>query len=146
MYVLLIVVCTFVLFLLAIVLSVPLRYTDSDCIFGIFWPLCCLFFFGIRILITSLWYLQTLLEHVTVSFTLCWLSCVCPLVYLLWKLWIIWFSSLSILSGPEEGYFEWTWRRLFWADLKKVILSGPEEGYFERTWRRLFWAELNKVI
>ena len=29
-----------------------------------FWPLCCLFFFDIRILITSLWYLQTLL-HVT---------------------------------------------------------------------------------
>ena len=26
-----------------------------------FWPLCCLFFFDIRILITSLWYLQTLL-------------------------------------------------------------------------------------
>ena len=27
-----------------------------------FWPLCCLFFFDIRILIASLWYLQTLLE------------------------------------------------------------------------------------
>ena len=26
-----------------------------------FWPLCCLFFFDIRFLITSLWYLQTLL-------------------------------------------------------------------------------------
>jgi len=38
MYVLLIVVCPFVLFvfLLAIVLSVLLRYTDSDCTFGIF--------------------------------------------------------------------------------------------------------------
>ena len=36
MYVLLIVVCPFVLFLLAIVLSVPFRYTDSDCPFGIF--------------------------------------------------------------------------------------------------------------
>jgi hypothetical protein len=35
MCVLLIVVCPFVLFLLAIVLSV-LRYTDSDCPFGIF--------------------------------------------------------------------------------------------------------------
>ena len=34
-YVLLILVCPFVLFLLAIVLSV-LRYTDSDCPFGIF--------------------------------------------------------------------------------------------------------------
>ena len=30
-----------------------------------FWPMCCLFFFDIGILITSLWYLQTLLtsEH-----------------------------------------------------------------------------------
>ena len=36
MYVLLIVVCPFVRFLLAIVLSVLLRYTDSDCPFGIF--------------------------------------------------------------------------------------------------------------
>jgi hypothetical protein len=36
MYVLLIVVCPFVLFLLAIVLSVLLRYTDSDYPFGIF--------------------------------------------------------------------------------------------------------------
>jgi hypothetical protein len=36
MYVLSIVVCPFVLFLLAIVLSVLLRYTVSDCPFGIF--------------------------------------------------------------------------------------------------------------
>jgi hypothetical protein len=53
--------CPFVLFLSVIVLSV-LRYTDSDCLFGIFklfmsfcpfffWSLCCLFFFDIRILI-----------------------------------------------------------------------------------------------
>ena len=49
-------------FLLAIVLSVLLRFTDSDYPFGIFWPLCCLFFFNLWILITSLWYLQTLLD------------------------------------------------------------------------------------
>jgi hypothetical protein len=36
MYVLLIAVCPFVFFLLAIVLSVLLRYADSDCPFGIF--------------------------------------------------------------------------------------------------------------
>jgi hypothetical protein len=49
------------------VLSVLLRYTDSDCPFVVvcpgvlfLWPLCCLFFFDLRILITSLWYLQTL--------------------------------------------------------------------------------------
>jgi hypothetical protein len=32
----------------------------SFCLF-FFWPLCCLSFFDLRILITSLWYLQTLL-------------------------------------------------------------------------------------
>ena len=41
-------------YLLAIVLSVLLRYTDSDYPFGIFWPLCCQFFFDIQILITPL--------------------------------------------------------------------------------------------
>jgi hypothetical protein len=60
-----------------------------------------------------------------------------------------------ILSVPDEGYSERTWRRLFWAYLMKVILSVPDEGYSlsvpdegysERTWRRLFWAYLMKVI
>ena len=41
-------------FLLSIVLSVLLRFTDSDYPFGIFWPLCWLFFFDIRILIPPL--------------------------------------------------------------------------------------------
>jgi hypothetical protein len=41
-------------YLLVIVLSVLLQYTDSDYLFGIFWSLCCLFFFNIQILITSL--------------------------------------------------------------------------------------------
>jgi len=36
MYVLLIVICPFVLFRLAIVLSVILQYTNSDCTFGTF--------------------------------------------------------------------------------------------------------------
>jgi hypothetical protein len=42
-----------------IVLSVILRFTDSDYLFGIFMTLCCLLFFDLRILITSLvssWY------------------------------------------------------------------------------------------
>ena len=41
-------------YLLANVLSVLLRYTDSDYTFGIFWPLCRLSFFDIRILNTPL--------------------------------------------------------------------------------------------
>ena len=41
-------------YLLAIVLSDRLRFTDSDYTFGIFWPLCCLTFFDLQILITPL--------------------------------------------------------------------------------------------
>ena len=41
-------------YLLAIVLSVLLQFTDSDYLFGIFWSLCCLSFFNLRIPITSL--------------------------------------------------------------------------------------------
>ena len=72
------------LYLLSIVLSVLLRYTDSDYLCCIICPLCCLFFSDIRILITSvvsfvhcvvcsssiygfwltLWYLQTLLIYI----------------------------------------------------------------------------------
>ena len=54
MYVLWIVVCSFVLFLLAIVLSVLLRYTDSDCPFGIFKLVLCVIKY-IRLLMTIIW-------------------------------------------------------------------------------------------
>ena len=43
-----------------------------------------------------------------------------------------------IFSVPDEGYFERTRWRLFWAYLMKVILSVPDEDYFERTCWRLF--------
>ena len=43
-------------YILTIVLSVLLWYTDSDYPFGIFWPLLCLFFYNIRTLITPLVY------------------------------------------------------------------------------------------
>jgi hypothetical protein len=44
----------FVLFLLTIVLSVLLWFMDSNYPFGIFWPLCCLSFLDLWILITPL--------------------------------------------------------------------------------------------
>jgi hypothetical protein len=44
----------FLWYLLAIVLSVFLRLTASDYLFGIFWPLYCPSFFDLRLLITSL--------------------------------------------------------------------------------------------
>jgi hypothetical protein len=76
-------------YIVAIVLSVLLRFTDSDYPFGIFWPLCCLFFFDLQILITplvscghcvvysssiyrfwlSLWYLVAIVLSVLLRFT-----------------------------------------------------------------------------
>jgi hypothetical protein len=41
---------------LAIVLSILVRFTDSDCPYGIYWPLCCLSF-DLRILIASMVYI-----------------------------------------------------------------------------------------
>jgi hypothetical protein len=41
-------------YLLVIVLSVLLRFTASHCSFGIFWPLHCLSFYALRLLITPL--------------------------------------------------------------------------------------------
>jgi hypothetical protein len=41
-------------YLLVIVLSVLLRFTASDYHLGIFWSLCCLSFFGLQLLITTL--------------------------------------------------------------------------------------------
>ena len=55
--------CRSLFVLLAIVLSVLLWFTDSDYPFGIFWPLFCLFFFDLLILIR---YLQTLLINVII--------------------------------------------------------------------------------
>jgi hypothetical protein len=87
--------CTslFVLFLLVIVLSV-LRFTAFDYPFGIFWSLCCLPFFDLRLLITPL-----------VSFGHCvvcsssiygfWL----PLWYL-WSLCCLSFFDLRLLITP----------------------------------------------
>jgi hypothetical protein len=55
---------------------------------------------------------------------------------------------MVILSVPDEGYFERTWWRLFWAYLMKVILSVPDEGYFELTWfqKRIVHTKLDIYI
>ena len=71
-------------YLLAIVLSVLLRYTDSDYPFGIFWPLCCLFFFDIQILITSFWYLLAIVLLII-------------LYFFFWPLCSLFFFNIQIL-------------------------------------------------
>ena len=78
-------------YLLAIVLSVLLLCTASDYLFGIFWSLCCLFFFNIRILITSL-----------VSFGHC---VVCSSIYGFWlPLWYLLVIVLSVLQYTDSDY------------------------------------------
>ena len=72
-------------YLLAIVLSDLLRFTDSEYTFGIFWPLCCLTFFDLQILITPL-----------VSFGHC---VVCPSsIYTFWL--HLWYLLAIVLSDP----------------------------------------------
>ena len=56
---------------MAIVLSIILLSTDSDYPFGILWPLCCLSFYYLRILITPL-----------VSYGILWLLCCLSFYYL----------------------------------------------------------------
>ena len=89
--------CFTFLFLLAFVLFILLRYTDSHCPFGVFklffLPLCCLFF-DIRILIASLWCLQTLL-------TLFVFDCVFVLFFLVLLVSVASFSVLSSLIDPS---------------------------------------------
>ena len=52
----------------AIVLSVLLQYTVSDFPFGIFWPLCCLFFFDIQFLITFKLFLYIYVNQISTQF------------------------------------------------------------------------------
>jgi hypothetical protein len=75
------------------------RRTDSDYPFGIFWPLCCLSFFHIRILITSL-----------VSFGHC---VVCPSIYGFWlPLWYLLAIVLSVLLPYTNSDYPFG---IFWS-------------------------------
>ena len=95
MYVLWIVVCLFVLFLLVVVLSVFLRYTDSYCPFGIFKLFlsfctfsigrCVVCFSSIYGFLLPLWYLQTLLVL---------------LYFFYWSLCCLFFFDIRILIAP----------------------------------------------
>jgi hypothetical protein len=104
------------------VLSVLLRYTDSNYPFGICWSLCCLFFFDIRILITPLVSLPIALSVLRYTdsdypFGICWsLRClffdirilITPLIYVghcvvcsssIYGLWLpLWYLLVIVLS------------------------------------------------
>ena len=102
-------------YLLAILLSVLLWYTDSDYTLGIFWPLCCLFFYNIQILITPLvsfghcvfcssmiyrfwlpsWYLSAIVLSVLLWFTILIIS-----LGIFWQFCCLFFYDLRILITP----------------------------------------------
>ena len=100
-------------YLLSIVFSVLLRFTDSHYPFGIFWPLCFLFFLDLRILIT-LWYLFAIVLSVLLRFTDSHypFGIFCPLCCLF-------FLDLRILIIPF-GIF-WSLCCLFFLDLRILI-------------------------
>ena len=102
-------------YLLAIVLSVLLRFTDSHFPFGIFWPLCFLFFLDLRILITHL-----------VSFGHC-VFCSSQIYGFSFPLWYLLAIMLSVLLRFTDSHFPfgifWPSCCLFFFDL--LILITP---------------------
>jgi hypothetical protein len=100
-------------YLLAIVLSVLLRYTDSDYPFGIFWPLCCQFLFDIGIRNTPL----VSVGHCVVSS-----SSIYGFRLHLWYLVAI--VSSSLIRNRDSDYpfgIFWPLCRLLFFDLQILI-------------------------
>jgi hypothetical protein len=85
-------------YLLAIVLSVLRRFTHSDCPFGIFWPLYCLFFVDLLIRI-ALWYLLAIVLSVLRRFT----DSDCPFG-IFWPFYCLFFVDLLILISPLVSF------------------------------------------
>ena len=139
-------------YLLAIVLSVLLRYTDSDYPFGIFWPLCCLFFFDIQILITPLvscshcvvcsssiygfwlplWYLVTIVLSVLLRYTDSNYPSVWPLCCLFFDIRIlitplVSFGHCVVCSSSIYGFWLPLWYLL--AIVLSVLLRYTDSNY-----------------
>ena len=100
-------------YLLAIVISVLLRLTDSHYPFGIFWPLCCLFFLDLRILITPL-----------VSFVHC-VICSSQIYGFSLPLWYLLAIVISVLLRLTDSHYPfgifWPLCCLFFLDLRILI-------------------------
>ena len=108
-------------YLLAIVLSDLLRFTDSDYLFVIFWPLCCLTFFDLQILITHL-----------VSFGHCvvWPSSIYRLWLPLWYLLAIVLSDLLRFTDSDNSFgVFWSLCCLFFFDILILITSLVSFGH-----------------
>ena len=101
--------------LLAIVLSVLRRFTDSDCPFGIFWPLYCVFFVDLLILITPL----GSFDH--------WIVCSSSIYWFWLPLWYLLAIVLSVLRRFSDSDYPfgicWPLYCLFFVHL--LILIAP---------------------
>ena len=105
-------------YLLAIALSVLLRFTASHYSFGIFWPLYCLSFYALRLLITllvsfghcivcptlygfslPLWYLLAIVLSVLLRFTASHYS-----IDIFWSLYCLSFYALRLLITPLVSF------------------------------------------
>ena len=108
-------------YLLAIVLSDLLRFTDSDYTFGIFWPLCCLTFFYLQIMITSL---------VSSGHCVVWPSSIYRFWLLLWCLLAIVLCDLLRFTDYDYlfGIF-WPLCCLFFFDILFLITSLVSFGH-----------------
>ena len=108
-------------YLLAIVFSVLLRLTHSHYPFGIFWPLCCLFFLDLRILITPL-----------VSFVHC-VVCSSQIYGFSFPLWYLLAIVLSVLLRFMDSHYPfgifWPLCCLFFLDLRILISSLVSFGH-----------------
>ena len=105
-------------YILAIVLSVLLWYTDFDYPLGIFWPLCCLFFYDKKTLITP-WYLlaivlSVLLWHTDSDYTL----------GIFWPLCCLFFYDLQVLITPMVSF-----GHLFFYDIQILITPLVSFGH-----------------
>ena len=108
-------------YLLAIVLSVLLRFTDSHYPFGIFCPLCCLFFLDLRILITPL-----------VSFVHC-VVCSSQIYGFSLPLWYLLSIVLSVLLRFMDSHYPFgifcPLCYLFFLDLRILITPLVSFGH-----------------
>jgi hypothetical protein len=108
-------------YLSAIVLSVLLRLTDSHYLFGIFRSLCCLFFFDLRILLTSL-----------VSFGHC-VVCYSSTYGFSLALWYLSAIVLSVLLRLTDSHYLFGIFRslccLFFFDLRILLTSLVSFGH-----------------
>jgi predicted nucleic acid-binding Zn ribbon protein len=121
-------------YLLAIVLSVLRRFTDSDCPFGIFWPLYCLFFVDLLILIASL-----------VSFDHC-IVCSSSIYWFWLPLWYLLAIVLSVLRRFTDSHclfgIFWPLYCLFFVDLLILLAHLVSFGHCIVCSSSIFWLWL----